>query len=77
MFLMFLFGFRVLRFRVQGLGFRVLRYYGYVGVILGLYWDNGNENGNYEGRGPGGSRDDSQSSYSFVGSFCGVVLGYC
>ena len=22
-------------------------YWGYIGVILGLYWDNGKENGNY------------------------------
>ena len=23
-------------------------YRGYIGVILGLYWDNGKENGNYD-----------------------------
>ena len=28
-----------------GLGFRVW----YIGVILGLYWDNGKENGNHFG----------------------------
>ena len=33
-------------FRVQGLGFQGL-YRGYIGLTLGLYRDNGKENGNY------------------------------
>ena len=42
---------------IQGLGFRVEgrdsgkeneNYY-YIGVILGLFWDNGKENGSYHG----------------------------
>ena len=46
-------GFRVEGFRIQGLGFRVLgdrglgTHRGNIRVILGLHWDNGNENGNY------------------------------
>ena len=32
---------------VQGLGFGVYGVGGFIEVILGLYWDNGKENGNY------------------------------
>ena len=41
-----------LGFRVWGFGeVRILKYWGYIGVILGgtlgIYWDNGKYNGNY------------------------------
>ena len=32
---------------IHGLGLYQGLYRGYIGVILGLYWDNGKENGNY------------------------------
>ena len=35
---------------------------GSIGVILGLYWDNGKENGNYK---------------DYVGVIIGVILGLC